>query len=279
MQEMYQVILITQYYAASKFLDKVTDAYLINGALAHFGMENIDDKCTRNIYEGLHIDDESKKAYVVKVISDFVDQHVLYNVPELPAAPWLSSDLQCSVCGKAYKHPSALRKHKEKEHDIKEPERQFSGKEPQGKEPQGKEDKVKNYTHELLVMLLLRLNHNDAIKLADSPCLIRIYRYFCLYFKVSYCPKYTFAMLHLQAQVKCLLSPRIAHSRMWNRFVNNGQLNTNHPMDLEIEHDNKSLRPIVIVSEGKLRKRQRNVLVGAQYLLMIFYITSTAQLK
>ena len=227
-----------RYYAASEFLDKVTDAYLINGALAHFGMENIDDKCTRNIYGGLHIDEESKKVYAVKVISDFVDQHVLYNVPELPATARLSNDLQCSVCGKAYKRPSALRKHEEKEHDIKEPERQFSD-----KEPQAKEDKVKNYTHQLLVMLLLGLNHNDAIKLADGPHLVRIYRYFCLYFKVSNCPKYAFAMLHLQAQVKCLLSPRLVHSLIWNRFVNNnGQLDTNHPMDLEIEHDSKSFK-------------------------------------
>ena len=50
-------------------------------------------------------------------------------------------------------------------------------------------------------------------------------------------------MLHLQAQVKCLLGPRLAHSLIWNRFVNhNGKIDTNHPMDLEIEHDNKSFK-------------------------------------
>ena len=121
---------------------------------------------------------------------------------------------------------------------MREPQRQLPN-----EKAQGEEDKVKNYTHQLLVMLLLRLNHNDAIKLADGPRLIRIYKYFCLYFKVSNCPKYAFAMLQLEAQVNCLLSPRLAHSLIWNRFVNhNGKVYTNHPMDLEIEHDNKSFK-------------------------------------
>ena len=41
------------YYAASEFLDKVTDAYLINGALVHFGMATIDDECTRKTSIGV----------------------------------------------------------------------------------------------------------------------------------------------------------------------------------------------------------------------------------
>lgn len=227
-----------RYYAASEFLDKVTDAYLINGALVHFGMATVDDKCTRNVYSGLAVDEESKNEFAVKVISDFIDENVIYSVPELPATAWLSNDLKCSVCGKAYKRPSALKKHEEEKHDIRE-SRRLPNENLQGEV----EDKVRNYTHQLLVMLLLRLNHNDAIKLADGPRLIRIYKYFCLYFKVSNCPKYAFAMLKLQAQVNCLLSPRLAHSLIWNRFVNHhGKVDTNHPMDLEIEHDNKSFK-------------------------------------
>lgn len=57
---------------------------------------------------------------------------------------------------------------------------------------------------------------------------------------MSSCPKYSFAMLQFQAQVNALLSPRLAHSLTCNRFVNHqGKPDTNHPMDLEIEHDNK----------------------------------------
>ena len=61
-----------RYYAASEFLDKVTDAYLINGALVHFGMATVDDECTRNVYGGLPVDKDSKKEFAMKVISDFL---------------------------------------------------------------------------------------------------------------------------------------------------------------------------------------------------------------
>ena len=76
--------------------------------------------------------------------------------------------------------------------------------------------------------ILLHMNHNDAIKLGDGERVMRLNKFFCLYYKVSGCPKYAFATLHLQAQVDCLLSPRLAHSLTWNRFVNlQGKVDTN----------------------------------------------------
>ncbi len=239
-----------RYYAASEFLDKVTDAYLINGALHHFGMASVDGECTQNVYSGLELDQEEKKKFAIKVIIDFLEKHVIYSLPELPYTAQVSNDLQCSVCGKNYKRPTALKKHEE-QHGITEPVNQVSN-----EKLKCKEDKVRNYTHNLLAMLLLRLNHNDAIKLADGPRVIRIYKYFCLYFKISSCPKYAFAMLQLQAQVNCLLSPRLAHSLIWNRFVNHrGKVDTNHPMDLEIEHDNKSFKTDCQSYRGEITER------------------------
>ncbi|CAB4018406.1 PREDICTED: uncharacterized protein LOC107345372 [Paramuricea clavata] len=242
-----------RYYAASEFLDKVTDAYLINGALEHFGMTAVDGECIRNIHTGVALDEDEKNKFAIKVITDFLDEHVIYSIPELPDTAWLCPDLKCGVCGKAYKRPSYLKKHEEM-HDIYESVRQL----PKEK-TQGEEDKVRNYTHNLLVMLLLHLNHNDAIKLADGPCVIRIYKYFCLYFKVSNCPKYAFAMLQLQAQVNCLLSRRLAHSLIRNRFVNHqGKVDTNHPMDLEIEHDNKSFKSDCHSYRGVITEKTTN---------------------
>jgi hypothetical protein len=243
-----------RYYAASEFLDKVTDAYLINGAFEHFGMTAVDGECTRNVYTGLPLDEDEKNKFAIRVITDFLDEHVIYSVPELPDTARLRPDLKCTVCGKAYKRPSYLKKHYEEKHDIYESVRQSSK-----EKTQGEEDKVRNYTHNLLVMLLLRLNHNDAIKLADGPRVIRIYKYFCLYFKVSNCPKYAFAMLQLQAQVNCLLSRRLAHSLIWNRFVNHqGKVDTNHPMDLEIEHDNKSFKSDCHSYRGVITEKTTN---------------------
>ena len=76
------------YYAAAEFLDKVHDAYLIVGALDHFGMETVEDELKKNLYSGMQIDVNAKKEYVTKTIRQFVEKHVVNQVPELsPAAP------------------------------------------------------------------------------------------------------------------------------------------------------------------------------------------------
>lgn len=84
-----------RYYAAAEFIDKVTDAYLINGALVHFGMASLEDQPSRNIYEGSALDNNGKRKYVDKVISDFLDEHVVYNVPDLSHTAPTSNDLKC----------------------------------------------------------------------------------------------------------------------------------------------------------------------------------------
>lgn len=256
-----------RYYASAEFVEKVTDAYLINGALVHFGMASVEEKPTKNVYEGSGLDEEGKRSYVVKAITDFLEEHVVYSVPELGHTAPTSNDLKCRVCQKAYKRPTALKKHEEEKHgivDISQP----------ATEQSQTVDKVRNYTHQLLILLLLRLDHNDSIKHGDGERVIRLYKYFCLYFKVSNCPKYSFAMLQLQAQVNALLSPSLAHSLTWNRFVNHqGKPDTNHPMDLEIEHDNKLFkndcqsycsRMTVKAIEVKLPTKPSSVLVEAQ---------------
>lgn len=238
-----------RYYAAAEFLDKVTDAYLINGALVHFGMGSIEDQPTKNVYDGSVLDEDGKRKHAEKTIADFLEEHVVYNVPELSHLAPTSNDLKCRVCQKVYKRPTALKKHEKDKHGIMEADRTAT-------EESQKEDKLRNYTHQLLIMLLLRLDHNDAIKHGNGGRVIRLYKYFCLYFKVSNCLKYSFAMLQLQAQVSALLSPRLAHSLTWNRFVNHqGKADSNHPMDLEIEHDNKLFKTDCQSYQGEITEK------------------------
>ena len=155
----------------------------------------------------------------------------MHQIPEANI-PSTAENLQCKVCGKKYVCIHALQKHEKKNHGIEEVL------EPASTEPT--QDHLYNYTHQLLILLLLRENHSDAIKLGDGARVLRLYKYFMLFFKVSSCRKYAIAMLHLLAQVNCLLIPRLAHSLVWNPFVNHqGQVDTNHPMDLDVEHDNK----------------------------------------
>ena len=118
------------------------------------------------------------------------------------------------------------------------------------------EDHVYNYTRLLLILLLLLHNHDNAIRLGDGARLIRLYKFFYLYFKVSHCPKYAYGTLELLAQVNHLLSPRMAHYLTWNRFVNHkGKLDTNLPMDLEVEHDNKYFKDDICAYRGEITEK------------------------
>ena len=70
--------------------------------------------------------------------------------------------------------PDALRNHEREKHGIIPPRNSTSI-------SHDGEDQISNYTHQLLVLLLLRANHNDAIKLGDGERVIRLYKYFVVF--------------------------------------------------------------------------------------------------
>ncbi|CAB4020327.1 PREDICTED: uncharacterized protein LOC107345372 [Paramuricea clavata] len=216
-------------------------------------MKDIDDTPEQNNYTGEPIDVNAKKEYANRVIKSFVTEHVVNNIPQVPPQSIESNKrvtLICRICNKKYVRPSALQKHEEKIHGLQPPKSHTAV--AQAKE----QDTVYNYTHQVLVLLLLRLNHNDAIKLGDGERILRLYKCFCLYFKVSKCPKYAIAALHLQEQVNCLLNPRLARSLTCNRFVNHqGKLDTNFPMNLDVEHDNKAFKADIHSFKGEITVR------------------------
>lgn len=239
----------SNFYACSEFLDKVTNAYLICGALHHFNMETLAEDPKKNIYTGDPNDKQTKQTYVKEVVKSFIEDHVVANVPELSQKAPTSNDLKCRFCDRRYIRPSALKNHEEKEHNFSAVQHN-SGNQPP---TENALDKVYNYTHQALLLLLLRLNHEDAIKLADGGRILRLNKFFCLFYKISKCPKYAIATLHLQAQVNCLLSPRLAHSLTWNRFVNHqGKIDSNFPMDKEVEHDNLAFKTDIHSYKGEI---------------------------
>lgn len=238
------------FYACGEFLDKVLDSYLIVGAMKHHGMECMEDTPTKNLYDGSEIDVERKRMHVHEVIKSFIEEHVVNQVPELSTMAPVSNTMECRFCGKKYVQKTALQNHEKNKHDFTVSESGNSNNE------NAQEDRAYNYTHTTLVLLLLRLNHDDAIKYADGERIRRLYKLFCLYFKVSKCPKYAYATLHYQAQVNCLLSPRLAHSLIWNRFVNTkGHSDTNYPMDLSVEHDNKTFKNDIHSYRGEITEK------------------------
>ncbi len=208
---------------------------MVAGALDHFGMTSINDEQTANKYEDLPNDEEAKRNYVQRTVRSFIDKHVMNQMPQQESASMIER-MTCRYCGKKYVRRSYLNKHEQKEHGHVEDDQESTN-------MITKQDHIYNYTRQVLVLLLLRMNHNNAISLGDGGRVVRTYKFFYLFYKISGCPKYAYATLELLAQINYLLSPRLSYSLTWNRFVNHkGLIDSNHPMDLDVEHDNKSFK-------------------------------------
>lgn len=193
-------------------------------------------------------DEEAKQTYVHNTVRNFIDKHVMNQMPQQESAE-LSTNMICRYCGKRYVRQGYLQRHEQKEHGHVDEAAKSTG-------PTIEQDHIYNYTRQMLVLLLMRLSHNNAISLGDGGRVIHIYKFFYLFFKISKCPKYVFATLELIAQINYLLSPRLSYSLMWNRFVNHkGYLESNHPMNLDVEHDNKAFKTDIHSFRGDITDR------------------------
>lgn len=259
------------FYAAENLLNKFTRAYLVEGALHHFGMETKNDPPTLNIYEG----DILPMEFIVKVTMTFLENHVLNPPPCQPGENILKCRFcgkifqkqkrldvhekkhlealskqtddghQCKICGKIYKKSGSLKSHEAK-HEVQHEAQQEHDEINQA-------DYVYNYTRRVMALLCIRLNFEDAIKYGDGARVFLCYRFMYLYCKQAGCPKYAYGLLETLAQAECLLSEADAHSLVWNRFVNNqGSDNSNIPIDLDIEHLNKPLKTDVHTYRGDI---------------------------
>lgn len=143
-------------YACGEFLDKVLNAYLIVGAMEQHGMQCVEDQPKQNGNEGLELDGEGKKTHVHRVIKSFIEQHVINQLPELSSLAPISNAMECRFCGKKYVQQKALQSHERSKHDFVLPELENGV----ANSKDENEDRVCNYTHQMLILLLLRLNHD-----------------------------------------------------------------------------------------------------------------------
>ena len=169
-----------------------------------------------------------------------VKQFVL---PETPDISNSESAFPCTICKLKYKQISSLRKHIKNKHNCDLIEHTKSK----------NDDYIFNYSKNASVLGYLAKNFVDARKSSDGERLIRLYKYWLLYFKLDHRTKYAFKLLHLLAQVKNLLPPLLAHEVMWNRSVNNlGRVDTNVELDKELEHRNKYAKSEIKSFQGKI---------------------------
>ena len=120
------------------------------------------------------------------------------------------------------------------------------------------------YTRAMLTAGLLRLEHNDAIRMGDGQRILEIDSFLLLVYrtdkqektKCARAPKYARALLELMAQVHYLLPPKLAYELIWSCCVNHrGHPNSNLPNDLDIEHCNGYFKDEINSYRGEISER------------------------
>jgi hypothetical protein len=196
--------------------------------------------------EDVDVDDKREKALEIKgKIREFVETYCMADSIDVaePVQP-----NTCHLCDKVYVRRGNLVRHYNTVHHITPPETsQNTAKDDTS------QDYKHNYLRSALPLLLLRANHDDAIKYADGDRMERCHLFLLPYFKVTSCPKYAFATLELLTQLRCVLSPRLAFRLKWNRTANTkGGIGNNHPLDLDVEHENKVFKDHITTYRGEV---------------------------
>lgn len=127
----------------------------------HFGIASLDAEPTVNLFDGPATDTAAKKAYALRTVTSFVEKHVMNEIPQLSTDAPTSNEVCCRNCGKKCVRLSFLKQHEERQHGHVGQAQLLPT------TSTAKEDYVYNYTHNVLVLLLLRRNHNDAKHLGD----------------------------------------------------------------------------------------------------------------
>ena len=228
------------FYASTELLNKFDAALITCGGLKHFGMTSTDSEPTINVYGGNVGDQKDMSEYILSEAKSFLHDYLDLSTPVLPDYGLQSNALLCRFCNKKYIKKEALRKHESTVHGVQDPlYTPTEGSEP-ADSTETEKDGILNYTRAALLLGLLRLNHTDSIKMGDCQRNIEIDMYLYLLYKTNNFPKYAYGILETIVQSKVLLTERLAHRLIWNRTVNNrGKQDTNHPNDLDLEHQNK----------------------------------------
>ena len=230
------------FYASSDFMDKVTKAYILTAALEQFGMTSVDSEPTVNTYTGNIGNSVEMKMYILNEARSVIRKFTVTDFPVIPLDGCQSnSDITCETCGKSFKEITYLNNHKANIHGQVQGD-QIRTKAKTTKETQlsPSQDGILNFSKVCLTIGLLKLDHDDAIRLGDGERILRLDMIMYLYYKKCHCTKYAYGMLETLLQTKVLLSPRLAYQLIWNRTVNHqGRIDSNHPNDLDLEHCNK----------------------------------------
>lgn len=249
------------FYASADLVEKVTKSYIVTGALSYFGMDSLESQPSVNIYTGPVGNSDEMKTYLLKHARNFASMYTVVEVPVMPDYGPQCLTLKCRYCNKIYRKKTALRKHEANVHQHFDPSFNQTANGTTSLEQQlsSSDDFVLKYTKLTITLGLLYLNQRDSISMGDGERIMRINHFLCLYYKLRNCPKYAHGILETIAQSKVLLTERLAERLIWNRTVNHaGQINTNFPNDMDVEHCNKIFKDDAHSYRGIFTERTLN---------------------
>ena len=205
------------------------------GGLEAFSVESIDSEIDLTGSEAENVEIVKQKARM------FVQSHCIPDTPNLPTV----TEHKCTECNRSYAKKGNLKRHRTLVHGITPSSETDTS--------ESTQDFKYNYTRCAMPILLTRLNHNDAIKYADGDRLERCHKFLIPYYRATGCTKYVHATLELISQLQFLLSPRRAFQLKWNRTANSrGLVDSNFPLDLDMEHENKVFKEHVTTYRGEV---------------------------
>ena len=231
--------------AAADLIMQYTIALVVAASMKYFGLDALSDDPTCNEFQ--YDQHQDRTQYVYKVLGEIVDKYAL---PDKNQMKTDSPFLCCPCCSKNYKTQRGLKRHMRDKHPgIQDP--------PQQKQALSSDkDAVFNYTRVALNLGLLAMNFNDARQMGDGERTIRLYKFLMVHFKAAKKTKYSYQVLRLLAQVKCLLTPRLAFELTWNRYINKaGKEKHNIEVDREIEHQNRVFKENCAGLRGKVTSK------------------------
>ena len=134
-----------------------------------------------------------------------------------------------------------------------------------GEEVADIDDSVYNYARTLCHYRSLVKEFIDEWHEGDGGHVTRCWRLLLPHFLVANNRKYALESLHLQMQIKAILSPHLAQHIIWDRFINTrGGIGKNVPCDLHNEHIKRLVKHIIScmrenMTEEALKRAARSV--------------------
>ena len=177
---------------------------------------------------------------VGQVVDTFVMMTGITEAASQRQASTQPQQFQCRAdgCGNMYIYSKARVTHEYKIHNLVAP----LDPTPQHTSP-ANEDHKKTHTEARLGFGFFLLNMQDGVREGDGDRIMRLYKVALLFYKAYGHSHYAYSTFLLTLQVNLTLSPRMAHSVIWNRFWNGrGGKGKNIPLDLHLEHLNNFLK-------------------------------------